>query len=230
MISKNLRTALLVSLAAHVIGMSAVAIIYPEGKNRRCAYTRIDFLGAILKKASFDIMIENTAPFLRGTGGYMIQTKEKDYLENVRLPKQKPYVQKLPGRLDTVMDNAVKRFLIGDKAVPGFITDSRREKSLNRQTQLRNDGTGRKIIYRPDTFFVQYGLYGKKKLFKAKFKALMGTDGKIKRTELLTTTGYPQLDIKASRLIKDRLSPPKKNVLWKDEWCEIEVILNTIGG
>lgn len=230
MISKNLRTALLISLAAHIIGMSAVAIIYPEGEKRRCAYTRIDFLGAILKKASFDIMIENTVPFFKGSGGQTIQTKEKDYLEKVRLPKQKPYVQKFPGRLDTVMDNVVKEFLVGDKAIPEFITDSGRENSLNRQTRLKNDNTRRKIIYRPDTFFVQYGLYGKKKLFKAKFKALMGTDGKIKRTELLTTTGYPQLDMKASRLIKDRLPPPKKNVLWKDEWCEIEVILNTIGG
>jgi len=230
MVSRQLRTALLVSLAVHVIGMSTVAIIYPEGENRRCAYTRIDFLGAILRKASFDIMIENTAPFFKGSLGQMIQTKEKDYLENVRIPKQKPYVQKLPGGLDTVMDNAVKGFLIGDKVVPGFISDTNRDSLLSKRAQLRNDKTRRKIIYRPDTFFVQYGLYGKKKFFKAKFKALMGADGKIKRTELLTTTGYPQLDIKASRLIKDHLPASKRNILWKDEWCEVEIILNTIGG
>jgi len=225
MINKNLRTALLISLAAHIFGMSAVTIINPKWAGRRNVYPRIDFLGAVFKKTAFDIMIENTAPFFKGAGGHMLQIKERQYLENVEVPKQKIYVQKFPGILDDAMDNNVKVFLTGDKTVPRFMSPSKYGNFVKKQQPLR-----KKIVYHPSSFFVQYGLYGEKKYFKAKFKALVGEDGKIKRTELLTTTGYPELDIKASRLIKDCLPPAKKNVLENNEWCDVEIILNTVGG
>ena len=60
MISRNLSIALLVSIGVHVLGMSAVTIINPDIPGRGQPYTRVDFLGPLLGKTAFDIMIENS--------------------------------------------------------------------------------------------------------------------------------------------------------------------------
>jgi len=230
MISRNLRIALLGSLTVHVLAMSAVSIIGPEEVKRRSAYTRIDFLGAVFQKTAFDIMLENTTSFFKDGHGHVIQVAEGEYLEKVKVPKQKLRGVKSAVCLEDEMDDTVKGFLTGDKAVPRFIANTKPEVFVRGTRTSGSMRRVRKIVYRADTSFIQHGFYGKKRSFKAKFKALLGSDGKIKRTELLATTGYPQLDMKASRLVKDRVIEPEERVPGKDEWCEVEVILNTAGG
>ncbi len=63
--------------------------------------------------------------------------------------------------------------------------------------------------------------------FRVKVKVQIGRDGNVKHAEPLTTTGYPQLDMMASKYAKGWIFEPKEDVNVPDEWQVVEVVLNT---
>lgn len=214
---------LLVSLAVHVVGMSMITIIVPRGMDRLKTYTRVDFLGAVFQKTAFDIMLESTDAFYKGdVCNQVIQPQYMEYLRT-HIRKQRPMSKELPANLEDKMDETVKNFLKGDKIIPKIFSNFETSKSKNRDTLFGENL--RTIVYSPEKTFIQYGLYGNKKSFKVKFKALLGEDGDIKTTELITTTGYPQLDMVAAKLLKESMFKFSENIREQNEWCEIEVIL-----
>ncbi|MFH1394821.1 MAG: hypothetical protein ABIH09_01530 [Candidatus Omnitrophota bacterium] len=224
-VNKSLLIMLLVSLTVHVLGMSMVTIIMPQDMDRLKAYTRVDFLGAVFQKTAFDIMLESTDAFYKGdVCSQIIQPQYMEYLRT-HIRKQKPESKELPANLEDKMDGTVENFLKGDKIVPKIFTNIETSTFVDRDALLR--GKMRTIVYSPEKYFIRYGLYGNKKSFKVKFKALLGEDGDIKTTELITTTGYPQVDMTASKLLRESMFKSSESIIGKNEWCEIEVILKT---
>ena len=82
-IGRNLRIALLISFGVHILAVSGVEIIAPEDFRKRPKYTRIDFLGSILKKTAFDIMLGNVDPLVNGTYGSVFSLPQEGYLKVV---------------------------------------------------------------------------------------------------------------------------------------------------
>ncbi len=114
MFNRNLRIALLISLGAHIIAMSAVTIIAPIEHARLHPYTRVDFLGPILKKTAFDIMLENVNP-LAQTMYQHIQTDSPYKQLGSEVSKKDFQIQHLPAVQERVMDAALSDFLSGTK-------------------------------------------------------------------------------------------------------------------
>ncbi|MEA3488952.1 MAG: hypothetical protein U9R44_01230 [Candidatus Omnitrophota bacterium] len=226
MISRNLRIALLVSLGAHVLAMSAVTIITPDDVERMRPYSRIDFLGPILRKTAFDIMLESVHPAAKTTYSYAIYGPQSGYLKVVA-SKRESGLREFPPYLENNMDALVFDFLRGSKVVPdifpGFKEDGL---PLSKWNDVLTEEEGeRKVIYRPEPPYIMRGLYGDNITFRVRVTVLIGADGKVRKTEPLTTTGYPQIDLLVSKYVKGWIFEPKKGPAAGDEWRDVVVVL-----
>jgi len=226
MINRNLRIALLLSLGLHVFMMSAVTIITPEGIGRTRAYTKVDFLGPILKKTAFDIMIENASPILKTTYRYANVVTQSGYLD-ISVSKREPFVQEFPEYLENNMDSFVMDYLSAPKAVPDFSLESNFNDSISsgrwNSDYLRK--RVRRVIYKPDPPVIMRSLYGGEENYKVKVKALVSEDGNVRQSEPLTTTGYPELDIMGSKFVQGWIFEPAESPAGADEWIEVDVML-----
>ena len=70
--SRNFRIALLISLGIHIFCMSIITITNPVVREKMKSYSRVNFLGPLLRKTAFDIMLENANPVVRTTYRHMI--------------------------------------------------------------------------------------------------------------------------------------------------------------
>jgi hypothetical protein len=227
MIGRGLGIALLVSLTIHIFGMSAVTIITPEDLRRSGPYTRVDFLGPILKKTAFDIMLENAEPLMSTTYQYSPLDAHDSYLDVV-ITKRKPAVPEFPDRLESDMDAFVIGYLTGAKTVPGIKLDFAGKSPVFRGWSGMDKASPRTraVVYKPEAPLIMRSRYGDETSFKVRLKVLIGKDGDVKRVEPLTTTGYPDLDMTASKFVKGWIFEPRKGIAEEDEWQEVEIILN----
>ncbi len=226
MIGRNLTIALVVSLGVHLFGMSAVTIITPDDMRRKGTYTSVVFLGPILKKTAFDIMLENIDSTMSTTYRHVGFSPKDGYLKVV-VAKRESLVPAFPKYQESKMDTLVLDFLTETKIVPGLNLGL----SSNRY-MLPGWGAGessrvssRKVIYKGDPPVMMSGFYGEKAEYNIRVDVLVRPDGKVKRSEPLTTTGYPQLDIMASEFAKSWIFEPHQEAADKDEWHVVDVIL-----
>jgi hypothetical protein len=219
MIDRSLRIALGISLGVHIFAMSAVVIITPDDAGRKKSFTRVDFLGPLLEKTAFDIMLESANPIVRTSysWGYMPFGSSSLKVSSPGRMTFKP--ETFPASFESIMDNAVLDSLKDYKATPDFFLKTR--KDLLRQKKWMP--SKRNIMYRPEAPFFEKDLYGGKEAVNASVRALVSPDGKVKSIEPVTTTGYPQLDILAAKYVKSWIFEPR--IGSEDEWVAIEVIL-----
>lgn len=126
MMSRNLRITLLISLGVHILAMSIVTIVAPEGAGRMRPYPRVDFLGPILRKTAFDIMIESINPVAKTTYWDTDLMPQSAYLE-VAVSKREFTIQEFPQHLENSIDALVIDFLEDSKIVPDFISGFKRD-------------------------------------------------------------------------------------------------------
>jgi TonB family protein len=220
MIGRSLRIAIGISLGMHIFAMSAVTIVTPENIGRIKGYPRVDFLGPILEKTAFDIMLESATPVVKTSYSWEPLPFESGYLK-ASSPGRITMAHGFPQHLESRMDNTIFPTLTGYKGVPDFFLDLK-EETLRQEDLSAGE---RKIIYTPEPPFFVKGLYGGKETILVRVKALVSPEGNVKSTEPVTTSGYPQLDILATKFVRSWIFEPKKE--GGDEWVVLEVILNT---
>lgn len=228
--SKNLRVALMVSLGAHVLAMSAVTIIVPEQAERMHPYTRVDFLGSILRKTVFDIMLENVNPLSGNAHRYGVQAVEEKYLKassrKIELPVKEVVLSSESSKQSDVMD-----FLTGSKDVPDLFPISYESDlfssngSFVKNSQISDEI--RKVVYKPDVPSFISALYGGEREFTIKLRAFVSGDGMVMKTEQITTTGYPDLDMTAAGFLKGWVFERQAGRVVNEEWVEVEVLLGS---
>lgn len=204
----------------HIFAMSAVMIVTPGNMDRKKGYTRVDFLGPILEKTAFDIMLESTNPVVKTS--YSLGDLPFGFRDlKVPSPGRMSFEQEFPRHLEDSRDNVILDALIGYKTVPDFYLDVR-DAMLNSQTWSPDQ---RKVVYTPDPPFIMKSLYGGKDFIDIRVRALVGPDGNVKKTEPVTTTGYPQLDSVAAKFVRSWIFEKKK--AGGEEWIILEVVLDT---
>ena len=221
MLTRNLGIAILVSLGVHIAWMSVVSITTPEEFGRIGPYARVDFLGSILTKTAFDIMLADTSTVIINSYDDDAQ-KEADL--KAKVTKTDTGIKDVPEHDVVNKDEGVRDFLSGDKDVQEMSEGSKGH-VLETDTMDRNVSV-RRVIYRPEPPVIMRGIYGDKDTFKVKVKVLIDAGGEVKNAEPVTTTGYPRLDIQALKFVRYWIFDQRDNVPGSDEWQEIEVILN----
>ncbi len=213
MISRNFRIALIISLCVHIFGMTVVTIINPGGIERKHPYTRIEFLGSILRKTAFDIMLD-VNPVMIADYEYGLEGPDDSYLE-VEVSRIENVVGDFSRRRGSGMDSDVLGFLEGSKAVPDF----------HSKLKAFETDAERRVIYKPEAPSFELGVYGDQKEFKVKIRVFVEANGSVKRTEPLATTGYPGLDQTAEKFVRSWIFEPNEYISDEDEWLTVEVVL-----
>lgn len=232
MISRNLRIALLISIGVHIVWMSVISIVTPNDAGRLRPYTRVDFLGSILKKTAFDMMIEEATPGMSAVYGYDAFFSTHDRYLDVVMPKLASGLPEFPVYAENSMEDLVSGFLTGDKAVPDFTRGSEGFGSglYGFEQDVPGSITARKVIYRPEVPHLMSGLYDGKISFRVKMRVLVGPDGNVRMVESYTTTGYPRVDIMASEYVKGWIFERQGGFSAEDEWQEVNVTLRVDQG
>ncbi|MFH1878124.1 MAG: energy transducer TonB [Candidatus Omnitrophota bacterium] len=230
MITRNLRIALLLSLSLHVFFMSAIGLVTPGSLKRDASFTRIDFLGPILSKTAFDIMLENITNPLETLYGNTSDPEKDSFLE-IPMEKVEPEVPRFPENFEKKVESQIIAGLTGFKAVPGIFLDTAQNNSSKNPRfsapGLKNDENSRKVIYRPEMPSFPGGMYGEKAVYKVRTRILVDKSGTVKSVELLTKTGYPNLDILVTEYIRRWIFEPAKNYTLNDDWLIREIIFET---
>jgi hypothetical protein len=219
MIDKNLRIAFGISLGIHIFALSAVMIVVPDlGRKRN--FTRVDFLGPILEKTAFDIMLENANPVAVTSYSWGSLPFGARHLE-VSSPGKMTFKQDFPEHLEYSMDSLIIGSLADYKTVPDFYLDAGKERLT---PQSWNPGK-RRVIYTPEPPYIMRGLYGGKDVINMQVRVLVSPRGDVRKVEPVTTTGYPQLDILAAKFARSWMFERKEG--GEDEWLVLDVKINT---
>ncbi|MFH1665476.1 MAG: TonB family protein [Candidatus Omnitrophota bacterium] len=224
MISRGFQIALLVSLAAHILIMSVVTIVTPDDVKRMRPYTRIDFLGSILRKTAFEVMLENIDDGSVRDIGRRPGERERPDLLAADVRRSESIVSEFPEYQEKSMERAALGSLTGRKEVPGF---GMRFGSGAYALYSDDNAKGREILYRPAPPYVMKGLYGRREMFRMKVKVLVDRDGRVKNVEPLTTTGYPEVDIMALKFVKGWIYEPDRSPGMRDESLIVDILLNS---
>lgn len=226
MLSRNIKIALILSIVIHLGMMSVVKIVTPGGARKLKPFTRVTFLGPVLKKTAFDIMLENMTPVARTNYAEIDSALQEGYLKVVA-PKVRKDADRFPVSKETGMEKGLLNFFSSRKSVPDFLLGMNQGNLgvSSWAAGLVKDSAERKVVYKPGEPMFIKGLYGDKDSFEIKVKVLVGPSGDVIKAEPLTTTGYPELDITAVEHVKEWLFEPDNSQSGQGEWMTVLVVL-----
>lgn len=113
--------ALLISVGIHVFFMTAVVIVNPAAREKIRSLTRVDFLGPLLKKTAFDIMLESANPVVRASYSHLPLDSGFGPLRAAP-PERLTLAEELSRYyLDEGLEAPVLDFLADAKSIPKFL-------------------------------------------------------------------------------------------------------------
>jgi hypothetical protein len=182
---RNILITAAVSAAIHIVGMSVVLIVNPASEMEIRPYTKVSFLGPLLNKTAFDIMLENKSQVFKTRYNYFDDAPQ-GYLDLSARSPQKYVPRDAIQGYESFDDDGLKGFLAGNKIIPYFMLDSEPPKIDN--------NVSRGIVYKPENIGAVNGLVNSAAHLKIRVKVFIAPDGRIRNSEPVTTTGNPDLD------------------------------------
>lgn len=219
MVSRRLTYAILFSLAVHVLGASLISIIVPKEMLLRRPYTRVDFLGSILQKTAFDIMLEGARSDILPPGRLILPERSLRELE-IENRKRDISIDPVERVYPVQEERQLRGFLMGKKARPGSL-----ERPSGRSvTSYETAAAGRTVVYRPDPPVLQEERYGTRERLSLSVKVLIRPDGSVEKAEPVNTTGHVHADMKALTYVKSWIFQESSTSSWQQ--VEVELFKN----
>lgn len=192
--------------------MSVIGVVMPPNVQTSNLYQEVAFLGPILEKTAFDLMVEESIPHTE-----TIYARSALFLDNVYLKPKGPERKILK---ESVPDIAAGRFAF---STHGYARDTKELPRLIDEVMtmpyeitgaklapsaIEGPAAEREIIFRPRELTVPRGLYDDTEEYRVKLKFLVSTDGIVYNPKLLFSSGYPEIDLRAMRFLQSwRFSP-----------------------
>ncbi|MBF0215644.1 MAG: hypothetical protein HQL30_01470 [Candidatus Omnitrophica bacterium] len=213
--NRDILVAVAVSAAIHLFGMSMVHIINPSLKTEIRPFTKVSYLGPLLNKTAFDIMLESKAQIFKTQYNYLENAPAEVLDLKARSPERRVQ-EEIKTDLDPGNSEVINDFLSGNKIIPYFMLDSPAPK-------VDNNIPGA-FVYKPEDLGAVKDLISNETIPKIRVKVLVAADGKIKNSEPMTTTGNPELDHVILRYVNNWVFEPSQ--AGKDDYKEIDILLN----
>ena len=214
------------SLVWHLLWMSSVSIVVPENL-KLVGTSGISFLGPILDKTAFDMIMEDRPDFIDTT--YRLPSLFLDSLMLLELPsgdeefdrgiisvpnKEKAYVslRDLMGEVKKTPTYLREPF----SSVPRKMTPS----------GLEGPVSARAVLFKPELPKLPQMFDVRDRQFSIKLKFYVLPDGKVESAEPVLSSGYPDIDLQGIRYIKNWQFEPKAGSAER-EWGIVHLKLET---
>jgi len=209
---KAFNLSILFSSAWHLFWIFFIGIIITPDAQPGNLYQEVNFLGPILEKTTFDLMVESVTPHAE-----TLYAKNFLFLDTVYLkpkgPERKVLKEFMPDVMRDRFTFSLRRFIKDTKEIPLYFAED--VKMSYRDTgdkaplaPLEGPAGKREIIFKPAPLSVPRSLYGASEEYIVKLKFFVSEKGVVHDIEPVVSSGYPEIDLKAIRfLTKWRFSP-----------------------
>jgi hypothetical protein len=206
-----MRKAILFSTVWHLFWMTAIGIIVTPSVQPSDVYQEVGFLGPILEKTAFDLMVEEVTPQAE-----TLYAKSTFFLDSVYLKPEGPGRKVLKefkprGFLNRLA--FLKNFIENRKETPLYAAGSMRPsyaKPDRKELPLTLEGPAgkREIIFKPEPPRIPRGLYGDAEEYRVRLKFFVSADGIVYDLKPVVSSGCPEIDLRTIRFLKRwRFSP-----------------------
>jgi hypothetical protein len=224
MFNRNFLIAVLFSFAVHMAWITVIGVKTPSSLCRDRIYTQIEFLGPILGKTTFDIMIERSDPYnvsYRSTEQAFAETmlnvdnEKEDLGEGIEVPSY-----------DRYSGGRVYKSLSSVKSVPDVLLEKNYIEKAGSGVGSAEDGYRRDVVFRPEEPYIRKGDHGQGEIFAARFNVLVSSSGKVKLADMFVSTGYSEVDAAAIEYVEGWLFEPAAfGPYAQDEWLVVDVAI-----
>lgn len=203
--------AVVFSTVWHLFCIFAIGIVVTPSVRSNNAYQEVDFLGPILEKTAFDLMVDQAIPKSETLYSSSVLLSESTYLKprgpRRRIPEvPRPVV--MSKRFGFIRDHGRDK-----KEIPRYIAENIKNfvsKPDKEQLLLAVAGPARKreIIFKPKALAIPRGLYGDQEDYRLELKFFVASNGIVYDATPAVSSGYPEIDLEAIRFLKRwRFSP-----------------------
>ena len=202
---------ILFSFAWHLFWICAIGIIITPTVQSSNVYQEIGFLGPILEKTAFDLMVDEVKPQAE-----ILYAKSSMLIEGIYLKPKGPNRKVLKEfALQREADKfmiILQRYLKGSKEIPVYLTEEidmlYTEKDIKVISSIEGPAQNREIIFKPESLTIPRGLYSDAEDYVIKLKFFVSNNGIVRDIEPVVSSGYPELDLEGIRFLKAwRFSP-----------------------
>jgi TonB family protein len=194
----NLGIAVLASAFAHLFFMSIVTIVTPEDIFKTEPFTRVTFLGPILEKTAFDIMVgDDDGVIPHGAALVPVDLMISDL--SVSPPGRGYIASRFPYHEGEKMLGRAKASLEEVKISPHiFFRDaSVPDRGSSGNKDLSTPHAERNVIYRPPPPVIIKDLYGEREYFTVGVTGFVDGAGEVRDAKIKVSSGHFPVDSEA---------------------------------
>jgi len=197
---------ILFSTAWHLFWMCAICVVVTPTVHPRDVYQEVTFLGPILEKTAFDLMVDNVAP-----QGETLYARSTLFMHSVYLkpkgPERKVLGEFSPDILVNRFSVISRGYMKNDKEIPTYVLDRinilYRDKSDSLlEIPAEGPAGNREVIFKPKQATVPKGLYSNADEYVVRLKFFISDNGIVYDLEPVISSGYPEIDLLAVKYLK----------------------------
>ena len=230
----NIVVALVLSVFAHLFFMTIVKIVTPEDLFKTEPFTRVTFLGPILEKTAFDIMVGIEDGAVQG-GGMLIPSNFVRADLNVGLPELDPELGSFPFHAGKEMYGKISSSIAGEKDQPDMFFGLRYGQRVSpvpivdKVNRSPSEFGDRSIIYQPPPPSVISDDLEDGDRFEVKVAAFINGSGDVEDPRIIVTSGYLFVDREALNYLKAWKFQPVEEEKGR-EYVETEITVYSVTG
>ncbi len=208
---RNFNISFLFSVAWHLFWLSVVYIVITPTVRLQNDFIDVNFLGPILEKTAFEIMVEDSTPRTEILYRISAIIEGETYLD-IKGPERLLKKDIFLGDSKTETRFRKKSYLTG-KVRPGYFMNGRsifyhlEEKTLNRF--MEGPARSRAVLFKPQFPYLSRFSYGDEKNLMSRLKFTLSKEGNVELVEPVLSSGYPRIDSECIKYIKQWKFSPK---------------------
>ena len=213
----------------HLFWISSIGISVTPSIQPNSFYQEVDFLGPILEKTAFDLMVEEVTPQAETLYAKTALSLDDIYLKP-KGPERKVLKEFTPDVMRDRFTFSLREFIKNTKENPLYFVEDIRvayEETDNKRVPpafIEGPAGKREIIFKPASLTVPRSLYGGREEYIVKLKFFISNDGVVHDIEPIVSSGYPEIDLKAMRFLRKwRFSPLSLAENDKSTWGIVKV-------